>query len=378
MSDIEATRSGSWHEGAPVKPARTVDVVLGARSYPVHIGAGLLADAGALLAPVLASPRAVIVTNSVVGAHWLATLRQSLGNAGVKSEVILVPDGETHKTLATLNDVVTRLLEIKADRSTTVIALGGGVIGDIAGFAAAICQRGLQFVQIPTTLLAQVDSSVGGKTGVNHALGKNMIGTFYQPRTVLIDTECLRTLPDRELAAGIAEVIKYGAIRDRAFFDWLETNLDRLRARDADALTHAIGESCSIKAAIVAADERETGEERALLNFGHTFGHAIEAGLGYGEWLHGEAVAAGMVMAARLSARCAMIGEPDVARLSTLIERAKLPVVPPALGPERYLTLMSHDKKVRAGVLRFILLEALGRAVVRGDIEAGDVLAIAR
>jgi 3-dehydroquinate synthase len=355
---------------------RTVDVALGARSYEVQIGAGLLRNAGTLLAPLLAAPRVVIVTNPVVGAHWLAKLRQSLSAAGVASEAILIPDGESHNTWATLNDVLTRLLEIRADRSTTVIALGGGVVGDVAGFASAICQRGLPFVQIPTTLLAQVDSSVGGKTGINHALGKNMIGAFYQPRTVLIDTDCLATLPDRELAAGIAEVIKYGAIRDAAFFDWLEANVDRLRARDADALTHAIGESCRIKAAIVASDEHETGEERALLNFGHTFGHAIEAGLGYGQWLHGEAVAAGMVMAARLSARCAMIGEPDVARLATLIERARLPVAPPALGPARYLELMSHDKKVRAGVLRFVLLEALGRAVVRADIPAAEVATI--
>jgi 3-dehydroquinate synthase len=357
--------------------ARTVTVALGERSYPVHIGAGLLADAGARLAPVLAAPRAVVVSNPVVAAHWLAPLRKSLAAAGIESDAVLIPDGESHKTWATLNDVVTRLLEIRAERTTTVIALGGGVVGDIAGFAAAIYQRGMPFVQVPTTLLAQVDSSVGGKTGVNHPLGKNMIGAFYQPRAVLIDTGCLATLPERELSAGMAEVIKYGAIRDVAFLAWLEANVDRLRARDHEALTHAIAESCRIKAMIVAADEREGGE-RALLNFGHTFGHAIEAGLGYGEWLHGEAVAAGMVMAATLSARLGLIAAADVARLRALLQAARLPVDPPALGAERYLALMRHDKKVLAGAIRFVLLRALGEAFVTADLPADELAAVLR
>jgi 3-dehydroquinate synthase len=309
----------------------------------------------------------VIVTNPVVAGHWLAPLQASLSAAGVKSETIVVPDGEAHKSWATLHDVLTRLLELKAERSTTLVALGGGVVGDLAGFAAAIFQRGMPFVQIPTTLLAQVDSSVGGKTGVNHPLGKNLIGAFHQPRAVLIDTDCLRTLPEREVIAGLAEVIKYGAIRERAFFEWLESELPRLIARDADALVHAITESCRIKAQVVAADEREEGV-RALLNFGHTFGHAIEAGVGYGDWLHGEAVAAGMVLAAELSERLGMIATADAVRLRALLERAGLPVVAPPLGAERYLALMSHDKKVVAGALRFVLLERLGAARVRSDV----------
>jgi len=241
------------------------------------------------------------------------------------------------------------------------------VVGDIAGFAAAIYQRGMPFVQIPTTLLAQVDSSVGGKTGINHPLGKNMIGAFYQPRAVLIDTDCLRTLPDRELAAGLAEVIKYGAIRDREFFDWLEAELPRLVERDPGALIHAVTESCRIKAQIVAADEREAGE-RALLNFGHTFGHAIEAGLGYGKWLHGEAVAAGMVMAAKLSERLGLIADADVERLRALLQRAHLPVDAPRLGASRYLALMSRDKKVVAGSIQLVLLRGIGDALVASDV----------
>ncbi len=351
------------------EPMLTLDVALGARSYPIHIGRGILADAGALLAPRLPAGRTVIVSNPVVAAHWLAPLRKSLIAAGIASEGILIPDGEIHKTLATLDDVLTRLLEIKAERSTTVLALGGGVVGDIAGFAAAVYQRGMPFVQVPTTLLAQVDSSVGGKTGINHPLGKNMIGAFYQPRAVLIDTDCLSTLPARELAAGLAEVIKYGAIRDAGFFAWLEDNMDRLLARDTAALTHAIAESCRIKSEIVAADELETGD-RALLNFGHTFGHAIEAGLGYGEWLHGEAVAAGMAMAAALSARLGAIAAADVERLRTLLRRAALPVDPPRLSSDRYLALMSRDKKVSAGTIRFVLLDAIGAARVRADVPA--------
>jgi 3-dehydroquinate synthase len=270
--------------------------------------------------------------------------------------------------------LLTRLLELRVERSTTLVALGGGVIGDIAGFAAAIYQRGIPFVQVPTTLLAQVDSSVGGKTGINHPQGKNMIGAFWQPRAVLIDTSVLRTLPDRELSAGLAEVIKYGAIRDTSFFAWLEGNMDVLLAKDADALMHAIKRSCEIKSDIVAADERESGE-RALLNFGHTFGHVIEAAQGYGAWLHGEAVAAGMVCAARLSRRVCGLDEGSGERLSRLIARAELPTTPPKMGLDRWLELMQRDKKVREGAVRFVLLERLGHAVVRGHVAHADVVA---
>ena len=354
---------------------RTLQVALGARSYPIHIGAGTLLDAGRLLAPTLAFPRVVVVTNPTVAKAWLTPLRESLGGAGITSEALLIEDGETHKSWATLHDVLTRLLEQRVERSTTIIALGGGVVGDVAGFAAAIYQRGVPLVQVPTTLLAQVDSSVGGKTGVNHPLGKNMIGAFHQPRAVLIDTDCLATLPDRELAAGLAEVVKYGAIREREFFEWLESNADALIARDPNALSHAVAESCRIKAAIVAADEHETGE-RALLNFGHTFGHAIEAGVGYGEWLHGEAVAAGMVMAAELSARRGELPHEDVARLRALLQRMRLPVAGAALGISQYLALMSRDKKIAAGSIRFILLRALGDAYVATDVSAQDLAAI--
>jgi len=347
---------------------RTLNVALGERSYAIHVGPGLLREAGGLFAPLFPTPRAVIISNPVVAALYLAPLRASLSAAGIGSESILVPDGETHKTWATLSDVLTRLLEIRAERRTMLVALGGGVVGDVTGFAAAIYQRGMPFVQIPTTLLAQVDSSVGGKTGINHALGKNMIGAFHQPRAVLIDTDCLGTLPDREFAAGLAEVVKYGAIRDSAFFDWLEAELPRLKARDADALIHAVSESCRIKAGIVAADEREAGE-RALLNFGHTFGHAIEAGVGYGEWLHGEAVAAGMVQAAAFSARLGMISDSDAGRLSRLVALAGLPVEPPRLGVARWLDLMGRDKKVAHGRLRLVLLRAIGEAVVTADFD---------
>ena len=255
------------------------------------------------------------------------------------------------------------------------MALGGGVVGDICGFAAAIYQRGMPFVQVPTTLLAQVDSSVGGKTAINHPLGKNMIGAFHQPRAVVIDTDCLRTLPEREFAAGLAEVIKTAAIRSRAFFEWLEANLPRLVARDADALVHAVAESCRIKAEIVAADERETGE-RALLNFGHTFGHAIETGVGYGEWLHGEAVAAGMILAALLSERLGLLARDDVERLRALVQRAGLPVEAPRLGTERYLALMGRDKKVVAGSIRFVLLRGIGDAFVTADVALPDLRAV--
>jgi len=348
-------------------PMLTRTVRLAERSYPIHIGAGILGDAGKLLAPLLAAPRVVVVSNPVVAALWLAPLRTALSAGGIASEAILVPDGETHKTLRTLEDILTRLLECRAERSTTVIALGGGVVGDLAGFAAATYQRGVPFVQVPTTLLAQVDSSVGGKTGVNHPLGKNMIGAFHQPRAVLVDPACLATLPERELRAGLAEVVKYGAIRDHEFFAALERDIERLLARDPDALARAIDRSCAIKAEIVTADEREAGV-RTLLNFGHTFGHAIEAGAGYGEWLHGEAVAAGMVMAARLSTRIGAFPESDATRLRNLLARAHLPVDGAPLGAARYLELMGRDKKVAAGAMRFVLLRTLGDAYLASDV----------
>jgi 3-dehydroquinate synthase len=345
---------------------RTLEVSLGERSYPIHIGSGAIARTGDVLAQE-AARRAVIVTNETVATHWLAPLRASLDAQRLPSDVVTIPDGEAHKNFATLESVVTRLLELKAERKTMIVALGGGIVGDIAGFAAAVYQRGMPFVQVPTTLLSQVDSSVGGKTGINHPLGKNMIGAFYQPRAVLVDTDCLSTLPARELAAGLAEVVKYGAIRDAAFFGWLEDNIDALVARDPIALAHAIYESCRIKAAIVAADEREEGE-RALLNFGHTFGHAIENGLGYGEWLHGEAVAVGMVVAARVSRHVGRLREDDVARLESLVARAGLPTVAPALGFDRWKMLLGRDKKVAAGTVRYILLDAIGAAVIRADV----------
>ena len=343
-----------------------LDVQLRERSYPIHVGSGLLARAGELVAD-LGARRAIVVTNAAVAARWLAPLRASLVSAGFACDVILVPDGETYKSWATLNDVITRLLELRAERNSLLVALGGGVIGDLAGFAAGIYQRGIPFVQIPTTLLAQVDSSVGGKTAVNHPLGKNMIGVFWQPRSVLIDIDCLRTLPDRELGAGLAEVIKYGAIRDRDFFDWIDRSIGPLLARDPDALEHAIVQSCRIKAEIVAVDERETGE-RTLLNFGHTFGHAIETATGYATWLHGEAIAAGMVLASRLSTLVSDLPREDAARIEALVARAKLPVAPPRLSLDRWLDLMSHDKKVEAGVIRFIVLSSLGRAIVRSGV----------
>jgi len=279
----------------------------------------------------------------------------------------MLPDGEEYKNSDTLNLIYDALLKNRCERSTPLIALGGGVIGDMTGYAAATYLRGVPFIQIPTTLLAQVDSSVGGKTGINHPLGKNMIGAFYQPRVVLADTDTLNTLPDKELAAGITEVIKYGLIRDLPFFEWLENNLDKLLVRDTTALQYAIAHSCQSKADVVAADERERGE-RALLNLGHTFGHAIESGMGYGNWLHGEAVAAGTIMAADLSQRMDWVSKHDVERIRSLYERACLPVIAPDLGADRYLELMGLDKKVEGGKMRFVLLKELGRAVIQSDV----------
>jgi 3-dehydroquinate synthase len=343
----------------------TVNVALGDRSYPIHIGSGLLQRAE-LVRAHLAQPRVAIVTNDVVGPLYLDALGGVLERAGVQALRVTLPDGEARKNWESLNRILDALLENRCERSTTVIALGGGVIGDLAGFAAAVFLRGVPFIQVPTTLLAQVDSSVGGKTGINHPLGKNMIGAFYQPKMVLADTDTLATLPARELAAGLAEVVKYGLVLDRAFFDWLEANMERLTARDEQALTYAIRRSCELKAEVVAGDERESGA-RALLNLGHTFGHAIEAGLSYGTWLHGEAVASGTVMAARLSHAMGMLDDADVARISALLQRAGLPVEAPALGADTYLDLMGMDKKVEGGKLRLILLRAIGQAYVSSD-----------
>ncbi len=343
---------------------RTLRVELGERSYPIRIGSGLLSRAD-LLAPHLEQRRVAIVTNETVAPLYLAQVR-SVAAARQPLEVIL-PDGEQYKTLEVVARIFDALLQARCDRRTMILALGGGVIGDMAGFAAACYQRGVPFIQIPTTLLAQVDSSVGGKTGVNHPLGKNMIGAFYQPQAVIIDTDTLRTLPDRELKAGIAEVIKYGLIRDAEFFVWLEKNLPRLLARDSEALSYAIERSCRNKAEVVAKDERESGL-RAVLNFGHTFGHAIETATEYRSWLHGEAIAAGMAMAADLSRRLGWLAEDEASRIRSLIKMAQLPDGPPAgIDDKQLRSLMEMDKKVESGRLRLVLLKRIGEAVVTAD-----------
>lgn len=342
--------------------AHTLTVALGERSYPIHIGSGIL-EQGELIASRLGQKRAAIVTNEVVAPLYLRRLTEALEACGVASVPIVLPDGEKYKNWETLNHIFDALIAQRCERHTALIALGGGVVGDIGGFAAAVFQRGMPFVQVPTTLLSQVDSAVGGKTAINHPAGKNMIGAFYQPRVVVADIATLDTLPPRELAAGLAEVIKYGLIGDPEFFVWLEENIERLVARDAVALAYAVERSCRNKAEVVAADETESGR-RALLNFGHTFGHAIEAGLGYGLWLHGEAVAAGMVLGAQLSRELGLLSEQDVERVARLLKRAQLPVVAPDLGAQRYLDLMGHDKKVEGGTIRYILLRTLGEAFV--------------
>lgn len=341
---------------------QSLTVELGDRTYPIHIGRGLL-DRADLIRPLLKQPRAIIVTNTTVAPLYLARLSLALKAAAVDVVELILPDGEQYKTWETLNLVFDALLQNRCERGTTLIALGGGVIGDMGGFAAACYQRGMPFIQVPTTLLSQVDSSVGGKTAINHPLGKNMIGAFYQPRLVVADTDTLNTLPDRQLSAGLAEIIKYGLIRDLPFLEWLEENVERLLAREPGALTEAIRRSCANKAEVVVADEFETGE-RALLNLGHTFGHAIETGLGYGEWLHGEAVAAGMMIAAELSARLGWIGAADVSRVEKILLRARLPVMAPAMPVATYLELMRHDKKVEGGRLRLVLCREIGKAVV--------------
>ena len=346
----------------------TIQVDLGDRSYPIVIGSGLLGG-GFDLAEYVRGDDCLVVSNDTVAPLFLDKLTPNL--AGRQVDSIALPDGEAHKTVATMERILDKLVDMRANRDTTIVALGGGVVGDIAGFAAACYMRGVNFIQVPTTLLAQVDSSVGGKTGVNHSQGKNLIGAFHQPQAVLIDTDTLATLPDRELSAGLAEVIKYGAICDADFFAWLEDNIAMLRARDAAALAHAIRRSCECKAEVVAEDERESGR-RAILNFGHTFGHAIERCQGYGEWLHGEAVAAGMIMAAQLSNLPAV----DVERLRALVAAAGLPVEPPAISQRDWMGAMGMDKKVQGKQLRFVLLRHIGESFVSAEYDAARLDAL--
>lgn len=346
--------------------SQTIRVELDARSYEIHIGSGV-STADKLLVPHIPKGKVAIVTNTTVAPLYLSALQSTLSENGIKSSAIVLPDGEQHKTIDSMRLIYDALLQNKCERSTPLIALGGGVIGDMTGFAAATYLRGVPFIQIPTTLLSQVDSSVGGKTGINHPLGKNMIGAFYQPQVVLADLDTLTTLPDREYSAGLAEVIKYGLIKDKSFFEWLEENIEALILRNPSAMSEAITQSCRNKAEIVGRDEFESGV-RALLNLGHTFGHAIESGMGYGVWLHGEAVAAGTVMAADLSHRMGWLRSDELMRIKELITKAGLSIVAPRLGVENYLELMGMDKKVESGKLRFVLLKEIGKAIVESDV----------
>ena len=347
---------------------QTLNVALGDRAYPIHIGSGLLTQP-ALILPHLKRKQVAIVTNTTVAPLYLEKIAKSLRDNGVSIVEIILPDGEAYKNSDTLNLIYDALLKNRCERSTTLIALGGGVIGDLTGYAAATYLRGVPFIQIPTTLLSQVDSSVGGKTGINHPLGKNMIGAFYQPKLVLADIDTLQTLPKRELSAGMAEVIKYGLIRDADFFDWLETNINALMALDEAVISYAIYRSCQNKAEVVAADEHETGE-RALLNLGHTFGHAIENAMGYGVWLHGEAVAAGTMLAADLSQRMGWLNDADLQRIHALLTASSLPLRAPNLGAKKYLDLMANDKKVADGKIRLVLQQGIGKAVITSDYDA--------
>ena len=355
-------------------PVETVHIHLGDRSYPILIGAGLLSDPSTWT-DLPQGSSALIVTNTTVATLYAAAVQAALGPHFAQVHVLALPDGEAHKGWEALNQIFDVLLTQACDRRTVLVALGGGVVGDMTGFAAACYMRGVPFVQVPTTLLAQVDSSVGGKTAINHPLGKNMIGAFYQPVRVVCDLDTLQSLPARELSAGLAEVIKYGPIADMDFLDWIEAHLDALLARDPAALAWAVQRSCQIKADVVGQDEREGGL-RAILNFGHTFGHAIEAGLGFGEWLHGEAVGCGMVMAAHLSERLGLVDAAFVQRLTHVIDRAGLPTVGPALGVDTYMHHMRVDKKAQAGDIRCVLINGPGHAVVRGapDALVADVL----
>ncbi len=346
---------------------RTLKVELGKRSYPIHIGRGLLANGGLWLEH-LTGPQVMVVTNEVLAPIYLEPVTRALASRELDVASVTLPDGEQHKTLGSFEHIIDALMTRGFGRDCTVIALGGGVIGDVAGFAAASYQRGVSLIQIPTTLLAQVDSAVGGKTGVNHPKGKNMIGAFHQPRCVIADLDVLDTLGEREYRAGLAEIIKYALIADREFLAWLEQHMDELLAREPQALTHAIEVSCQTKADIVAADERESGQ-RALLNLGHTFGHAIETATGYGNWLHGEAVAAGMHMAADLSQRLGLISPADVNRVRQLLEAARLPTTAPAdMDSATFLQLMASDKKVLNKKLRLVIMAKLGQALLRDDI----------
>ncbi|MEK9825457.1 MAG: 3-dehydroquinate synthase [Methylotenera sp.] len=347
---------------------QTLTVNLADRSYPIHIGRNLIANAELIL-PHLKRQHVAIVTNTTVAPLYLDKLTHTLQQAGVKVIPIILPDGEAYKNAETLNKIYDVLLQNRCERSTTLIALGGGVIGDLTGYAAATYLRGVPFIQIPTTLLSQVDSSVGGKTGINHPLGKNMIGAFYQPQVVLADIDTLNTSPPREITAGMAEVIKYGLIRDAEFFDWLEANIDALMTLDEAAISEAIYRSCQNKAEVVARDEHESGE-RALLNLGHTFGHAIENAMGYGVWLHGEAVAAGTMLAADLSLRMGWLTQAEVKRMYDLLTKARLPLDAPKLGVEKYLDLMQLDKKVADGKIRLILQQGIGKSVITSDYDA--------
>ena len=343
---------------------KTLHVDLASRSYPIYIGTNLL-EQPALFEPHLKSSTTVfIVSNTTVAPLYAKTLTNTLSQLGKIVRLLELPDGESFKDWQHLQLIFDELLAHGADRQSMIVALGGGVVGDMAGFGAASFMRGIRFIQVPTTLLAQVDSSVGGKTGINHPLGKNMIGAFHQPVAVIADLNTLRTLPPRELSAGLAEVIKHGAIADADFLDWIEANTGALLACDTNAMAHAVLRSCEIKSAVVSADEREGGI-RATLNFGHTFGHAIESGLGYGEWLHGEAVGCGMVMAADLSARLGQIGQADAQRLKRIIASMHLPIAPPKLGSQRFMELMQVDKKTEAGQIRYITLGSIGAARIQ-------------
>ncbi len=342
---------------------KTLELELGERSYPIHIGSRLI-DQAELYKKHLKGSFTAVVTNETVAPLYADRVVKTLESLGQKVRLVVLPDGEVYKTWETLQKIFDALLESGADRKSTLVALGGGVIGDMTGFAAACYMRGIRFIQVPTTLLSQVDSSVGGKTGINHPLGKNMVGAFYQPQAVIADLDTLQTLPPKELAAGLAEVIKHGAIADANFFQWLEGNIDSLNACDPKAMEHAVLRSCEIKSNVVAQDEKEGGV-RATLNFGHTFGHAIEAGMGYGEWLHGEAVGCGMVMAADLSGRVGQLTTDEAERLKKLVAALKLPTVPPRLGLERYMDLMSVDKKAEGGEVRYILLNGIGRSTIK-------------
>ena len=353
---------------------KTLEVDLGTRSYPIHIGTDLI-DQPALFNACEKATSIYIVTNTTVAPLYADRLTKTLEAFGKPIRTIVLPDGESYKDWKHLQLIFDGLLKFGADRQTILVALGGGVIGDMTGFAAASFMRGIRFIQVPTTLLAQVDSSVGGKTGINHPLGKNMIGAFHQPMAVVADLNTLKTLPARELSAGLAEVVKHGAIADANFLDWIEVNAAKLLACNTDAMAHAVLRSCEIKSAVVSADEREGGI-RATLNFGHTFGHAIEAGMGYGQWLHGEAVGCGMVMGAELSCRLGQITQAEFERLSNIIRAMNLPIEPPQFGAQRYMELMQVDKKTEGGTIRYVLLEKIGKAQMKSvpDVQVIETL----